>query len=199
MRTIVQRLRHEPAPTKGSRFIVTAAPAGSEEVAQALLQDVAQEMPDASHHCWAWRIASPSIDRAGDDGEPAGSAGRPILSQLTGRDLVDTAVIVTRYFGGTKLGVGGLVRAYGGAAGETLDAAETAEWQRLMTVELVHSHADSDAVARAIASVGGTTAAIIYGADVSRTITIGEPALDELASIVADVTAGRAVFGESQP
>ena len=126
---VVASLRHEGDPIKGSRFIVDVSPAGDEDEARQVLTQVRADFPDASHHCWAWRIADPAIDRVNDDGEPSGSAGRPILAQLTGRDPVDTAVIVTRYFGGTKLGVGGLVRAYGGAAGAALDTMSFETWE----------------------------------------------------------------------
>ena len=104
--TVVTSTRYEGDPVKGSRFIVDIVSVTNESEARQALASVAGEFPDASHHCWAWRIALPAIERASDDGEPSGSAGRPILAQLVGRDLVDTAAIVTRYFGGTKLGVG---------------------------------------------------------------------------------------------
>ena len=111
-----------------------------------MLEELRAEMPDATHHCSAWRIASPSIDRALDDGEPSGSAGRPILSQLTGRDLVDTIVIVTRYYGGTKLGVGGLVRAYGSAAAAVLDTLTPIPHLQTTTLTLEYTYADANAV-----------------------------------------------------
>ena len=103
-RTLRRRHRYEAELIKGSRFVATLAPASSEDEAKVLLDQLRDEWPDASHHCWAWRLASPAIDRAGDDGEPSGSAGRPILASLTGREVVDVAIIVTRWFGGTKLG-----------------------------------------------------------------------------------------------
>jgi uncharacterized YigZ family protein len=126
--TVATASRHEGEQIKGSRFIVDIVSVAAESDARDALSAIAAEFADASHHCWAWRMATPSIERASDDGEPSGSAGRPILAQLAGRDLVDTAAIVTRYFGGTKLGVGGLVRAYGGAVGEALDTLRLLPW-----------------------------------------------------------------------
>jgi len=149
-------------------------------------------MPDAGHHCWAWRIASPAIERASDDGEPSGSAGRPILAQLTGRDLVDTAVIVSRYWGGTKLGIGGLVRAYGGAAGEALEMAEKTVWLDKTGAVVVHDHGDNDAVTRAMAVVGATDVEVVYAARVTRYIEVAVDRLDALKAGVGDATAGRA-------
>lgn len=189
--SVQARFRYEGEPTKGSRFIVTVDHAATEEAARALLAEVATEMPDASHHCWAWRIARPSIDRCSDDGEPGGSAGKPILAQLTGHDLVDSAAIVTRYFGGTKLGVGGLVRAYGGAVGQALDRCATAPWVELTTVTFDHTYADGDETERAIAVVAGRTLSSDYGVEVTRRVELPLERLAEFASLVADATAGR--------
>lgn len=191
MRTIAARVRHEAEPTRGSRFIATAGPATTESDAKALLKTVEDEMPDASHHCWAWRIADPAIDRAGDAGEPGGSAGRPILAQIAGRDLVDTAVIVTRYFGGTKLGVGGLVRAYGGAAAETLELANTVDWRQMTELDFEHEHADSDAIVRAMARFDVLELHVDYGARVARRVSLAVDDVGEFDAALADATAGR--------
>ncbi|MDH5821627.1 IMPACT family protein [Luteimonas sp. RD2P54] len=99
-----------------SRFHARAAAAESPAAAQAWLQEVA--VADATHNCWAWRIGGDY--RSSDDGEPAGTAGRPILAAIDGQGFDRVAVVVARWFGGVKLGVGGLVRAYGGAAAECL-------------------------------------------------------------------------------
>ncbi|MCA9712397.1 MAG: YigZ family protein, partial [Myxococcales bacterium] len=133
-----ERSRHEPAPIKGSRFLATLAPVHDRAQARAFVAEIEAEMPDATHHCWALRLARPSLERAVDAGEPSGSAGRPILAAMTGRDVVDACVVVTRYFGGTKLGVGGLVRAYGGAAAAVLDGAALVPWVDTETWTLEH-------------------------------------------------------------
>jgi uncharacterized YigZ family protein len=190
--TVTARRRYEPASTKGSRFIATVVPITNEDEAKVALAGVANELPDASHHCWAWRIARPVIDRAGDDGEPGGSAGRPILAQLTGRDLVDTAVIVSRYWGGTKLGVGGLVRAYGGAAGEALDRAGRIEWKTRVGAVVVHDHPDTDHVIRTMSTIGAQDVDVAYGVRVTRYIEVGVDDLDALAVALANATGGRA-------
>lgn len=194
MKTLTGRIRHHAEPTRGSRFIATVSPVADEDEARRLLKNVAAEMPDASHHCWAWRLAEPPVDRAGDDGEPSGSAGRPILAQLTGRDLVNAAVVVTRYFGGTKLGVGGLVRAYGGAAGEALDVAGVVAYRRMTTASFVHPYADVDAVERVVSGLGAVNVDTIFGADVRRLVQIAEDDLEDLVRAVADATAGRATI-----
>ena len=190
-RTLRNRLRYEAEPIKGSRFIATAAPAGDEDQAKALLEELRAEWPDASHHCWAWRLATPSIERAGDDGEPGGSAGRPILATLVGRDLVDTAIIVTRWFGGTKLGVGGLVRAYGGTAAQALDTGAYDEWVARTVIEFSHTHAETGPVERALAVVDGTELDVEWGAEVRRRLQLPVADVDALWSALADATNGR--------
>jgi|YNPBryunderm2012_1023409.scaffolds.fasta_scaffold07877_3 uncharacterized YigZ family protein len=100
-----------------SRFIATVGPAPGVEAAKAFVAAIRQELPGASHHCYAFLVGHRATVTAGmsDDGEPAGTAGRPMLAVLRGSGLGDVVVVVTRYFGGTLLGTGGLVRAYGDA------------------------------------------------------------------------------------
>lgn len=102
---------------KKSRFIATVVPVGSEEEALHFIESIRKKYWDARHNCYAYVIGKRGeLKRFSDDGEPGGTAGKPILEVLTGEGLCDTAVVVTRYFGGTLLGTGGLVRAYGAAA-----------------------------------------------------------------------------------
>ena len=101
---------------KYSRFIAHAAPVEHEDDAVRVLREV--HVPDATHNCWAWRVGDQY--RSSDDGEPAGTAGRPILAAIDGQGFDRVMVVVTRWYGGIKLGAGGLVRAYGGAAAECL-------------------------------------------------------------------------------
>ncbi len=106
---------------KKSRFIAQIFPVSSEEEAFSYLEAVKKEYWDARHHCWAYIIGrNPASERMSDDGEPAGTAGKPILEVLRGKGLTDVFAVVTRYFGGTLLGTGGLVRAYSGAVSEGL-------------------------------------------------------------------------------
>jgi uncharacterized YigZ family protein len=107
---------------KGSRFLAIAGPAASEAAAKELLESLVRRHPDATHHCWAWRIGEPPRERSADAGEPAGTAGVPILQVLRGAGLSDVLTVVVRWFGGTKLGKGGLARAYSAAAREAVAA-----------------------------------------------------------------------------
>jgi uncharacterized YigZ family protein len=105
---------------KGSRFLAVIGPAMDEAAAKAFLAALERELPDATHHCWAWRLGSPPRERSSDAGEPSGTAGVPILQVLRGAGLSDVQAVVVRWFGGTKLGKGGLARAYAAATREAL-------------------------------------------------------------------------------
>ncbi|HET7577923.1 MAG TPA: YigZ family protein [Bacillales bacterium] len=108
---------------KKSRFIASVGRVENEEAAQAFIEKIKKEHNNANHNCSAYMIGMhDEIQKASDDGEPSGTAGVPMLEVLKKRELKDTIVVVTRYFGGIKLGAGGLIRAYGGAATEGLDA-----------------------------------------------------------------------------
>lgn len=110
---------------KKSRFIAQVFPVSSEDEVSASIESIKKQYWDARHHCWAYVIGrNPGTERMSDDGEPAGTAGKPILEVIRGRGLTDVLVVVTRYFGGTLLGTGGLVRAYTSAAVEGLAHAE---------------------------------------------------------------------------
>ena len=98
---------------RGSKFIAYAFPVLSEEMIKEMLERLRKEHHDARHHCYAWRLGpNPVSVRASDDGEPSNSAGKPILNQIEKADLFNVLVVVVRYFGGTLLGVGGLINAY---------------------------------------------------------------------------------------
>ncbi|MEE4174761.1 MAG: YigZ family protein [Xanthomonadales bacterium] len=125
-----------------SRFIAHAAPIASEADTLDFYERVAD--PKATHNCWAWRLDG--RHRFNDDGEPGGTAGRPILAQLEGRDLDGVMVVVIRYYGGIKLGAGGLVRAYGGAAAKCLDRAKTETVVPRIACELTLAFGDTGLV-----------------------------------------------------
>ncbi len=113
---------------KGSKFLAYAYPVVSEAEIKAHLAALRKEHPNANHHCYAWRLGPDKLAfRANDDGEPSNTAGKPILSQIQARDLTNILVVVVRYFGGTLLGVGGLISAYRTAAAEVLQNAVVTE------------------------------------------------------------------------
>lgn len=113
---------------RGSKFIARAFPASTEDQVKNILEDLRKEYHDARHHCYAYILGvDKSAHRYNDDGEPSGTAGRPIFGQLQSNDLTNTLVVVIRYFGGTKLGVSGLINAYKTATANALEAARIEE------------------------------------------------------------------------
>jgi uncharacterized YigZ family protein len=113
---------------KGSRFIACAIPVETEEQIKEKLEKLRKEYFDARHHCYAWMLGPDKKRfRAADDGEPSHSAGDPILGQIRSKEITNVLVVVVRYFGGTKLGVGGLITAYKTASADALDKAEIIE------------------------------------------------------------------------
>ncbi len=134
---------------KHSRFLANAVPV--ESAAQAMQALGALAIADAHHNCWAWRIGGDY--RSSDDGEPAGTAGRPILAAIDGQGIDRVVVVVARWFGGIKLGAGGLVRAYGGAAAECLRGAQRIALVELREIALHAPFEDLGSVHAALAAV----------------------------------------------
>ena len=131
----------------GSEFIGYVSPAASIEEAEAFLAEIEAAHPDATHNVPAYRVrAEPFREYQNDDGEPSGSAGKPALNVLQGRDLENVACVVTRYYGGTNLGIGGLVRAYSRAVNEVVEAAGIEEVRPHVRIEIVVGYDDSGTV-----------------------------------------------------
>ncbi len=133
---------------KHSRFLAQASPVATADDALAFLREIGD--PAATHNCWAYRVGQDY--RSSDDGEPAGTAGRPILAAIDGQGFDRVMVVVTRWYGGIKLGAGGLVRAYGGAAAECLRLATREPLVSLATIELACPFDDLGHVHAALAS-----------------------------------------------
>jgi uncharacterized YigZ family protein len=152
-RTLAGRGRAEFS-VKGSEFIGHAVPVDSVGGAEAFLTEVAEAHPEATHNVPAYRVrADPFREYASDDGEPSGSAGKPVLNVLAGQEIENVAVVVTRYYGGTNLGIGGLVRAYGRATKEAVADAGTREAVPHETVRIVVDYDDSGTVRGIVESV----------------------------------------------
>jgi len=136
---------------KGSKFLAYAYPVKTEEEIRQKIADLRKQFHDARHHCYAWRLG-PEKDhfRVNDDGEPSGSAGKPIFGQLQSRDLSDVLVVVVRYFGGKLLGVGGLIRAYRAAASDALDQNTLVEQRVFDKIKLDFRYEQMNAVMKLI-------------------------------------------------
>ena len=123
-RTLAARAEHR-IKVERSEFLGIAFPVESEDAFFAALQSIEKQHFDATHHCWGFQLFANERARSADAGEPSGTAGKPILGAIESADLFDAAVVVVRWFGGVKLGTGGLARAYRAAASETLAVSQT--------------------------------------------------------------------------
>lgn len=175
---------------KKSRFIAHAAPAGSEDEAKAFIAVVSD--PSANHNCWAWRIGQ--AYRFNDDGEPSGTAGKPILQAIDGQALDRVAVVVTRWFGGILLGSGGLIRAYGGTAAACLRSAGKIEIIPRIEGKIVAGFSD---LALLKARLCALSDIIILNEEFTATgavmtIAVPEAIAQQAERLVTDVTGGRA-------
>jgi uncharacterized YigZ family protein len=188
--TLARRAEHEDV-IKGSRFVAVVAPLRSADAAAALVAAVRAAHPEAGHVCWASRWGD--ARRWSDDGEPGGTAGRPILEVLEKRGLDRVAAAVARRFGGVKLGAGGLARAYGGAVARAIDAAGVVFAPDRDAFDVRAPFRDADALLRALQGREDVVlAAPDYGADgVVLAGTVLREAADDVAAQVDDLTRGR--------
>ncbi len=156
-----------------SKFITHSAHVESEEEARAFIQKISKRYSDATHNCYAFICDTlGNLLRFSDDGEPQGTAGMPMLEVLKAKNLRQTAVVVTRYFGGIKLGAGGLVRAYSSSVAENLAAAKMVEYQPCVKSLYIVGYSFVDVVMRYIGSRNCTLISTDYGQEVSFYIAI---------------------------
>ncbi|PIE45312.1 MAG: YigZ family protein [Gammaproteobacteria bacterium] len=193
--TLSQTVKNEIPAIKGSRFIALAFPVDGNETAMVRLSGIKTKYSDARHHCWAYRLCSQKKTRFADDGEPTGSAGKPILAPIVGRDLLDVMVVVIRYFGGVKLGVGGLVRAYSQATNDVLSLAEAQQViVRIIpkiTLQLIYSYNDTGHIAAALSSLAVSEKNSRYTDRVVSEIDVVPDQLIEVKRCLKNYTAGR--------
>lgn len=177
-----------------SLFIATAARVSTVEEAKAFLRSTREEMPDATHHVHAMKIGHGASVTEGvsDDGEPAGTSGPPILAILRGSELGDTIIVVTRYFGGTKLGTGGLVTAYGNAARLVLDGLKTIEKVDRVPLRIECDYGHFERLRRMLPEFEALVEHEEFGATVVILLRVPSERLDALAAAVNDATAGQA-------
>lgn len=174
---------------KKSRFIAFAGPASSEEAAKRFIAEHSDAT--ANHNCWAWRVGQ--TYRFSDDGEPSGTAGKPILQAIDGQQLDGVAVVVTRWFGGILLGSGGLIRAYGGTAAACLRSAEKSAIIPMFQTSIDCGFSDLALVKARLLSIENLSidkeSFIASGAELTLSIPIEQIAL--AGQMLRDVTSGR--------
>jgi len=175
-----------------SRFISSAAPASTEEEAQALIARARKEYHDATHHVYAYVVGdNDEIQRWSDDGEPGGTAGRPVLEVLRREGLKYAAIVVTRYFGGVKLGAPGLVRAYGRAASAGLRAARPVTRALHVEMELAVDYASLGKLEGFLASAGTPAVSKEYGEMAVLRVMVPVAAADRFGGELVELTGGK--------
>jgi uncharacterized YigZ family protein len=179
---------------RGSRFLADVQPTGDEDAATSHLNRVRAEFPRATHHCWGWRLRSGGdlVERASDAGEPSGTAGAPILRALQSSGVEGASCVVVRWFGGTKLGVGPLARAYREATATTLAAAGLETRQQLRVFRITFPHDTSSEVRRAMTRLDGRILAENHGARAELRLALPAAQADRLSAALADASRGRA-------
>ncbi|HJE90238.1 MAG TPA: IMPACT family protein [Dietzia timorensis] len=181
---------------KRSKFLCVIERVEDEEAARAVVASQRKAYPDARHHCSAFVIDQPEatpIVRSSDDGEPSGTAGTPMLDQLQGAGLSDVVAVVVRWFGGTKLGTGGLVRAYGSAVSEAIDAARANGLVQVVTTQGWRTLVGHNLAGRLEADLRAMRISVLdvdYGARV--TIRIAADDIGPAAALLATLTSGGA-------
>ena len=183
---------HEIPKIKSSRFIASVCPIESEADALAHLDLSRKAEHSARHHCWAWRLGADGAQaRSSDAGEPSGSAGKPILAAIEGAGLTFVSVVVTRYFGGTKLGVGGLVRAYGDAAAAALALVDVRTIVPTRAVVVSAPYDQLGTLEAIVAREGVARPEAVYGDAVVFTFDVPEADAEGFAARVIDASSGR--------
>ncbi len=171
-----------------NRFIALAAPITSVAEAQAFIEQHSDL--NASHNCWAWKLADQY--RSSDDGEPGGTAGRPILAAIEAQDCDQVAVLVIRWYGGIQLGTGGLARAYGGSANKCLQGAEQIALISRVPIRCACGFSELALVKLRVAELGGLVVEETFTSNgVELQLAIGETQIDTLQRQLADLSRGR--------
>jgi uncharacterized YigZ family protein len=187
------RESHISIEIKKSVFIADATPIKSAGQAQEFLTARKKQYPDATHHVYAWRLGKDEIlQKFSDDGEPAGTAGLPVLDVLRKNDIEDAMIVVTRYFGGTQLGTGGLARAYGKAAGLAVKEAAPGDFAIAEAFDVTISYAQSDRLQYALKKEGFAVGKTVYGETPVLSVSCIKGQEGHLKMICADISAGQA-------
>lgn len=184
---------------KASRFLGTASPSNTEEQATQFIQQISQKFYNATHNCFAYQIGcdDTSYTRYTDAGEPAGTAGLPILNVIQGRQLTNVAVVVTRYFGGTKLGKGGLVRAYSECTRLVLDRCTIEKKYLNHELELQFDYNLTGNVMRVISAFNAQINNSIYDQGSKLIISLRKSKIDKFKIDLVEATGGKIVIGEN--
>lgn len=180
---------------KGSRFIATADRASSDEAARAVIAAVREEFADATHNCWAYVAGPPgslSASAASDDGEPGGTAGRPMLGVLLHSEFGEIAVVVTRFFGGVKLGRGGLVRAYSNSVRRVIREIPREIYAAQRVIRVSVPYALADVTRRVVAQHGARIVVESFADEACFDVSVAVDVAARFLSDITDATSGLA-------
>lgn len=179
-----------------SRFIGSTSHTPTVDAARAFIAQIRAEFPDARHHTYAYLVGHGATVTAGmsDDGEPPGTAGRPMLAVLRGSSLGDITVVVTRYFGGTLLGTGGLVRAYSDATKAVLEIVPRIERVATCTLEVRVAYGDYAPARQALENAEATIEHEEFAASITLRVSLPAAHYDTCAAVLAEITAGQAAI-----
>ncbi len=179
---------------KKSVFIGSIKSVTTEAEAREFIAQIRAEFSDATHNVFAYILKEDNVIRFSDDGEPGGTAGKPALEVLTREGVKDVCVVITRYFGGIKLGAGGLVRAYAASAKKALDEAGKCPMVPFLTAEALMSYSDWAPASDLVKHLPCELEGVEYGMDVSARLLLKAADLEEVQTALTDCTAGRVLF-----
>lgn len=190
--TSIRRRETAELKVRDSRFIAEAVPVSSADEAEVAIERTRRREHGAAHHCTAYRVGvDGDVYRYDDDGEPSGTAGLPILRQIDAERLTNTLVIVTRYFGGTKLGTGGLLRAYGEAAGRALEACGRVRRVIFTRVNVSFEYDDTSAAMHTVNRFGAKVVDSSYTHRTELTLAVPRSDADAFRDALTEALGGR--------
>jgi uncharacterized YigZ family protein len=189
----IQNQQQAEIKIKGSRFIGTSQPVTTENQAKEFIQQISKKYFDASHNCFAYNLGfgQSKISRFNDAGEPSGTAGQPILKTIQGKELTDIVMVVTRYFGGTKLGKGGLVRAYSDCTSDTLNKCNVIKKYIKETLDLEFDYNKTGVVMRIIDQYDLKILKANYDQKTKIELSIRKSKIQDFKQNVIELTSGK--------
>ena len=191
--TTLEQIGEAEFEEKRSIFIGHAAPVKTEEEAMAFVKQIQKQYADATHNVWAYLLNGGIVARYSDDGEPQGSSGLPTLETIRKSGVSDAVVVTTRYFGGTLLGVGGLVRAYSHAAKIALEAAHIITYEKYAELSVVCSYTDYQKIAAELPRFNALVADTDFAENVTISFAIRKPLTDEVVTRLRELTSARSI------
>jgi uncharacterized YigZ family protein len=177
---------------KGSRFLSFISPVHDKEEAESRIRSISRQYHDASHVCFAYRITG-NLFRTSDAGEPSGTAGKPILEAIDAEKLFFVLCVVVRYFGGTKLGTGGLARAYAEAAKNAIEKAQSVEKWITVPLDVVFSHEWTGTVRSLLSKYGCSVEKTDFGNQAQIVFSVRKSFIEDLKKELADATSGKVI------